>query len=182
MLVGRVATQLDRPVQSRDPPPRQSPALPPKCLLETYGWRDGFVASLRSSSGCSRSACRPLVWLSNEVFPAAISPWCGSREERARTSASRSAHHGSHQRVEPEGGLMNVIIGIDPHKATHHAVAVERRRGRTRAGVGAGVSNPDSTVDVVGGTVPVADVGDRGRRRARLSVVPAARRCRRTRC
>ena len=62
-------------------------ALTPKCLLETVGWRDGFVASLRSLSGCSRSACRPVSGLAFERSASRrrISPWCGSREERART-------------------------------------------------------------------------------------------------
>jgi hypothetical protein len=49
----------------------------------------------------------------------------GSKEERAQTIPSRSALAVSHP-SETMGVLMTVIIGVDPHKASHTAVAIDR--------------------------------------------------------
>ena len=76
---------------------------------------------------------------------------------------------------------MSVIIGIDPHKALHAASAIDRTETQlcelqVRTG-----PRQLARVARVGGTVRVSDVGDRVRRRARLSARPAARRARRAR-
>ena len=74
---------------------------------------------------------------------------------------------------------MAVMIGIDPHKASHTAVALdedEQFLGELR--VRSAVNQVERLLGV-GISVHETDVGDRGRRRTRLSVRPAARRRRR---
>ena len=72
---------------------------------------------------------------------------------------------------------MSVIIGIDPHKALHAACAIDRTREPSSLRLQR-AHRPASGQQLlrVGGTVRVSDVGDRVRRRARLSARPAARR------
>ena len=65
----------------------------------------------------------PSGWLSSEVSTG----WCpllgcGSKEARTRSTRIRSAHLGS---TVNEKGIVMTMIGIDPHKATHTAVAVD---------------------------------------------------------
>ena len=71
---------------------------------------------------------------------------------------------------------MAVIIGIDPHKATHAAVAIdgdERLLARLRLAA----AGPDRPVVGVGGAAGAgADVDDRVRRRARQAAHPTAAR------
>jgi hypothetical protein len=101
-------------------------ALSPKCLLETAGRRCGCSVAFRGlGRGRSRSACRLgfLAWLSIEERPVGVSPRCGSKEERARPTGSRSARRGP-THLDLGGGLLAVITGVDPHKATHTAVAI----------------------------------------------------------
>ena len=74
---------------------------------------------------------------------------------------------------------MQVIIGVDPHKASHTAVAIGDDEDELAPDDGASEPGPDRPAVGVGGAVRVADVGDRGRRRAGLSAGPAARRRRR---
>ncbi len=68
--------------------------------------------------------CLPLSgWLSNEVSAG----WCpllgcGSKEARTQSTRIRSAHSGF---TVYEKGIVMTMIGIDPHKATHTAVAVD---------------------------------------------------------
>ena len=73
---------------------------------------------------------------------------------------------------------MNVIIGIDPHKATHTAVAF----GCDEAGLASvtvRVTKQQSGGLVeMGQALQEAHLGHRVRRRSRLTVGPAARRCR----
>ena len=58
--------------------------------------------------------------------------------------------------------MMQVIIGIDPHKVTHTAVAVDGSEDElSRLKVPRNPRSGREVVDV-GVTVPVADVGDRG--------------------
>ena len=69
---------------------------------------------------------------------------------------------------------MAVMIGIDPHKGSHTAVALDEHEqplGELRV---RSAANQVERLLGVGGTVRGADVGDRGRWRARLSVGPAA--------
>jgi transposase len=49
-------------------------------------------------------------------------PGCGSKEARTQSTQIRSAHLGS---TVNEKGIVMTMIGIDPHKATHTAVAVD---------------------------------------------------------
>ena len=49
-----------------------------------------------------------------------------------------------------EEDFMTVIIGIDPHKATHMAVAIDGDEQRDRAARGAGGSRADATAVGVG--------------------------------
>jgi hypothetical protein len=65
----------------------------------------------------------PLGWLSNDL-PSGWCPLlgCGSKEARTRSTRIRSAHLGS---TVNEKGIVMTMIGIDPHKATHTAVAVD---------------------------------------------------------
>ena len=76
---------------------------------------------------------------------------------------------------------MTVIIGVDPHKATHTAVAIgcdESSCPKSRSEPPASRSSSCSG----GRSRSRSDLGHRVGRRARLSVVSTARRCRRTRC
>src|SRR5437867_8440549 len=67
-----------------------------------------------------------VVWLSNEVSTRRTSPWCGSKEVRTRQeSGIRSAHRGLPIHCQIRRRIVNVIIGVDPHKATHTAVALD---------------------------------------------------------
>ena len=74
---------------------------------------------------------------------------------------------------------MTVIIGVDPHKASHTAVAIDDGEERARPDAGARDAHAGAAAVGVGGAVRAADVGDRVRGRARLSARPAARRGRR---
>ena len=47
---------------------------------------------------------------------------CGSKEARTQSTQIRSAHSGF---TVNEKGIAMTMIGIDPHKATHTAVAVD---------------------------------------------------------
>ena len=73
---------------------------------------------------------------------------------------------------------MTVIIGIDPHKATHTAVAIGCDEASSAdITVRATWQQTDRLFDL-GRTLQEADLGHRVRRRSRLSVGPTARRCR----
>jgi hypothetical protein len=67
-----------------------------------------------------------------------------------------------------------VLIGIDPHKSSHTAVAVERAGGRALGAEGAGGPLPARTAPEMGGRVPRAGVGDRVGQRAGTPASPAA--------
>ena len=72
---------------------------------------------------------------------------------------------------------MTVIIGVDPHKASHTAVAIgddERELGRKKVRCG----SARSCAQLLAWAEPFeqADVGDRVRGRARLFAGPTARR------
>ena len=68
------------------------------------------------------SACRRLAgWLPFEMPLVWISLRGGSKEECAHQIRIRSAPRGS---INHEEVLMSVIIGVDPHKASHKAVAI----------------------------------------------------------
>jgi len=67
--------------------------------------------------------CLPLSgWLSNELSASRSLLGCGSKEARTRSTRIRSAHLGF---TVYEKGIAMTMIGIDPHKATHTAVAVD---------------------------------------------------------
>ena len=76
---------------------------------------------------------------------------------------------------------MDVIIGVDPHKASHTAVAIDDGEDELARMQVRSDREPGRPAVGVGGAVRAADVGDRGRRRARLPAGPAARRRRRAR-
>ena len=62
------------------------------------------------------------VWLSNEEPLVRTSPRCEPKEDRAPTIRIRSAPAVPNFQTREE--LMKVIIGVDPHKASHTAVAI----------------------------------------------------------
>ena len=80
-------------------------------------WLQQMVHSLR----CLPLACAS--WPINERSPARASPRCGSKEDRARTVHKQECPRGFHRTKEV---IMNVMIGVDPHKASHTAVAISR--------------------------------------------------------
>jgi hypothetical protein len=76
------------------------------------------VRLVGSSSACRpcglafyRAVCRPVTRLG-----------CGSKEARTQSTRIRSAHLGQPSTRE---GIVMTMIGIDPHKATHTAVAID---------------------------------------------------------
>ncbi len=73
---------------------------------------------------------------------------------------------------------MNVIIGIDPHKATHTAVAIGCDEAELATVTVPGNKTPNWPVVGVGRAVPKANVGHRVRPGSRLFAGPTARRCR----
>jgi hypothetical protein len=69
---------------------------------------------------------------------------------------------------------MDVIIGIDPHKSSHTAVALDAAGevlGELRVTAG---THQIRELQTLRGAVARAAVGGRGRQRARSAVVPAA--------
>src|SRR5271166_2543148 len=62
-------------------------------------------------------------WLSIDQPPVRTSPRSGSKEDRAQTVRKQECPRGSPQ---PKEAFMNVMIGGDPHKASHTAVAIGR--------------------------------------------------------
>src|SRR5215472_7840344 len=58
--------------------------------------------------------------------PAGASPWRGSKEARApaRSSGIRRARHGSPRSGRGGHAMAAVMIGVDPHKASHTAVVI----------------------------------------------------------
>ena len=77
--------------------------------------------------------CLPLVqasWLTNEPSSARISPRSGSKEDRAPNVRKQECPRGSYTTKEE---FMNVMIGIDPHKASHTAVPLAGMRTRSPA-------------------------------------------------
>src|SRR5262249_53490957 len=84
----------------------------------------------RSRRAGSLTACRP-VWLGfRTTFPrAGTSPWRGSKEERERYKIPGigRARHGPYPSAgtgEGEIPMVAVMIGVDPHEASHTAVAI----------------------------------------------------------
>ena len=71
---------------------------------------------------------------------------------------------------------MTVMIGVDPHKRSHTAVAIDRDDVELAAIEVRGVARAGRAAAGVGGPVRGADVGGGGRRRCRLSAGTAARR------
>ena len=104
-----------------------------------------------------------VVWLERG---ASAEPW-------NQTCPPRSLH------PRTKGAVMAVMIGVDPHKGSHTAVALDDERAVPRRAARAVGRQSGRAADGLGGPVRGADVGDRGCRRARLSVGPAARRRRR---
>jgi len=72
-------------------------------------------------------ACGPGFWdwlLFELSAGRALLPWCGSKEARAHQTRIRNALHGLHTNRKGQY-QMTIMIGIDPHKATHTAVAID---------------------------------------------------------
>jgi hypothetical protein len=76
-----------------------------------------------------------VVWLINQVPPVGSLPWRGSKQVRRR-SEIRHARRGHLQRNRERGAVVAaVMIGVDPHKGSHTAVAIgaaEEPLGRVR--------------------------------------------------
>ena len=70
-------------------------------------------------------ACRPagLAFYRSAGRPVSL-PRCGSKEARAQSTRIRSAHPGF--TTERKASAMTTTIGIDPHKGSHTAVAIDR--------------------------------------------------------
>ena len=71
---------------------------------------------------------------------------------------------------------MTVMIGVDPHKGSHTAVAIDGDEVAAGVGDGARGASQLERVARLGGTVRGPDVGDRVGGWARLSARAAARR------
>jgi hypothetical protein len=74
----------------------------------------------------SPNRCRPFeLWLSNDVPACRVSPWCGSKRRDASGPGIRHARRGFPFFQDDRKPLMAaVMIGVDPHKASHTAVAI----------------------------------------------------------
>src|SRR6185437_8881877 len=123
--------------------PKRTHAFPPDCRLGItapavlgLGWRYGLVVALRGP-GCpgSLSACRPgLSWQGPGLLTTCrhrgLAPWCGSKEARAPASSfwnqACRPRDPSWPRVQRRRRMTMaaVIIGVDPHKGSHTAVAI----------------------------------------------------------
>ena len=66
-----------------------------------------------------------IEWLSNEVLTRRTSPRCGSKEVRTRDRVRNQECPPRSSTIEVRRQIVNVIIGVDPHKATHTAVALD---------------------------------------------------------
>ncbi len=129
-----------------------------------------------------RLPARVRVWLLNEVRPVGSSPWCGSREERAHRSevgvpTAVPIHRVTTEVLDARDHRYRPAQGV-PHRGRRRSIAryeLAQLTGAQRR------ANQIATVAGVGGAVPVADVGDRRSRRARLPAGAAARRRRRRR-
>ena len=98
------------------------------CLIDDgVVLRGGLSRSVGVSMGLALEVPGVDGRLWNEaVGPSGPRPWCGSKEANARGNlvVIRSAHRGRH--VTPiRRFLMVSTIGIDPHKATQTAVAID---------------------------------------------------------
>lgn len=106
---------------------------PSMCLLETRGGRCGVSVAFRGPRGVALEVpagrCWSSVWLSNEERLVRVSPWCGSKEERARRVQSRSARRGPYRRVSREGGCGSHYRCRPPQGDAHRGGHRWPRRG-----------------------------------------------------
>ena len=99
----REAFSAQHPVRHTAPRSRRTgrESASPHVPGRDFGWRCGWSVALRGPCGVAHEVpadrCRSRIWLSIEERPVGISPRCGSKEERARSTRSRSALRGSHQ-------------------------------------------------------------------------------------
>ena len=102
------------------------PSVSPRGACLRMGWASRLIRSVSRSWVGSLTKCLPSAvpaGLRTKSLPLGASPRCGSKEERARAVRSRSALRGpQHETMEER---MTVIIGVDPHKASHTAVAID---------------------------------------------------------
>ena len=63
------------------------------------------------------------VWLSNELPAAGISPGCGSKEVREHDDPKSGVPTAVSSDATEEDAV-KVMIGVDPHKGSHTAVAI----------------------------------------------------------
>jgi hypothetical protein len=71
--------------------------------------------------------CRPgfgVGFFSNYLLVGLSLLWCGSKEASAHQTQIRNALDGLHTNQKGQH-QMTIMIGIDPHKATHTAVAID---------------------------------------------------------
>ena len=104
----------------------------------------------RSLRGRSRSACRPVL-VAGLAFDRRASRECLTvvwlERGTSTTTRSRSAHDGSRPNKTTEVAGVAVIIGVDPHKASHTAVAIDGSEEEVvRKKVRAGVTQVDQLV------------------------------------
>ena len=93
------------------------------CLIETGGALRCVRSVGMPVGGAHHCACRLGAGFRTNCLPAGVPLGCGSKEASNTTTRIRSARLGSNR-----SGLwrhLMIMIGIDPHKATHTAVAVD---------------------------------------------------------
>ena len=72
------------------------------------------------------AAGRGSGWLSYEWLPVRVFAAGGSKEERAQPNMKQECLRGPPSIESRRNTFMSVILGVDPHKATHTAVAIDR--------------------------------------------------------
>ena len=152
--------------------------LAPMCLLETDGGRGGLFVASRGPDGVAHEVPAAGVvvgWLSNEELPVGVLAAVWLERGTCTDDPKQECPRGS-QPLATREVLMTVIIGVDPHKATHTAVAIDDARGRARPDQGA--SDPHAGAQLLAWAEPLGErtwaIESAGR--ARLSAGPAARR------
>jgi hypothetical protein len=144
------------------------------------GWASRLIRSVsRSLRGRSLCACRWLrpSALRTKSVPPGLQPRCGSKEERALNDPNQECPSRSHQR--DHGGTDDSDDRCRPAQGDAHSRRHRRRRTPARGHQGPRHTQAGVPAVGVGRAVRDKDLGDRVRRRARLSPRAAARRCRR---
>src|SRR6185437_8063409 len=134
--------RMGRPtyVADGDIRPGYSMQYPPNC-----SWMDALRVLAVAFEGSDGLAPEPpaghLAWLDNDVLACRALPWRGSKEVRPLTSPKLGTPATDPRRSSSgKGQLMAaVMIGVDPHKGSHTAVAIgaaEELLGQVRVRAG----------------------------------------------